>query len=97
MTIVPELRIGEGWDVHALVAGRPLVLGGVVVPHTQGLAGHSDADALLHAITDALLGAVAWATSAAISPTPTRRMPVPTRHGCWPRRFSACANVAGRW
>jgi 2-C-methyl-D-erythritol 2,4-cyclodiphosphate synthase len=54
-----ELRIGEGWDVHALVAGRPLVLGGVVVPHSHGLDGHSDADALLHAITDALLGAAA--------------------------------------
>jgi 2-C-methyl-D-erythritol 2,4-cyclodiphosphate synthase len=51
------LRIGEGWDTHALVAGRPLVLGGVTVPHTHGLLGHSDADALLHAITDALLGA----------------------------------------
>lgn len=51
------LRIGEGWDVHALVAGRPLILGGVTVPHTMGLAGHSDADALAHAITDALLGA----------------------------------------
>ena len=51
------LRIGEGWDVHALVAGRPLVLGGVTVPHTHGLDGHSDADALAHAITDALLGA----------------------------------------
>lgn len=54
-----DLRIGEGWDIHALVAGRPLVLGGVTVPHTHGLLGHSDADALLHAITDALLGAVA--------------------------------------
>ena len=53
------LRIGEGWDVHALVAGRPLVLGGVTVPHSHGLAGHSDADALAHAITDALLGAAA--------------------------------------
>jgi 2-C-methyl-D-erythritol 2,4-cyclodiphosphate synthase len=53
------LRIGEGWDTHALVAGRPLVLGGVTVPHTHGLLGHSDADALLHAITDALLGAAA--------------------------------------
>jgi 2-C-methyl-D-erythritol 2,4-cyclodiphosphate synthase len=52
-----DLRVGEGWDVHALVTGRPLVLGGVVVPHTHGLLGHSDADALLHAITDALLGA----------------------------------------
>jgi len=49
-------RIGEGWDVHALVTGRPLVLGGVTVPHSHGLQGHSDADALLHAITDALLG-----------------------------------------
>lgn len=50
------LRIGEGWDTHALVAGRPLVLGGVTIPHSHGLLGHSDADALLHAITDALLG-----------------------------------------
>ena len=52
-------RIGEGWDIHALVAGRPLILGGVNVPHTMGLDGHSDADALAHAITDALLGAAA--------------------------------------
>jgi 2-C-methyl-D-erythritol 2,4-cyclodiphosphate synthase len=52
-------RIGEGWDVHALVPGRALVLGGVAIPHTHGLLGHSDADALLHAITDALLGAAA--------------------------------------
>ena len=51
------LRIGEGWDTHQLVTGRPLVLGGVTIPHTHGLLGHSDADALLHAITDALLGA----------------------------------------
>jgi 2-C-methyl-D-erythritol 2,4-cyclodiphosphate synthase len=53
----PSLRIGEGWDTHQLVVGRPLVLGGVTVPHSHGLLGHSDADALLHAITDALLGA----------------------------------------
>lgn len=52
-------RVGEGWDTHQLVAGRPLVLGGVTIPHTHGLLGHSDADALLHAITDALLGAAA--------------------------------------
>jgi 2-C-methyl-D-erythritol 2,4-cyclodiphosphate synthase len=51
------LRIGEGWDIHALVAGRPLVLGGVTIAHSHGLLGHSDADALLHAITDAVLGA----------------------------------------
>ncbi len=54
-----NIRIGEGWDTHALVAGRKLVLGGIEVPHTMGLMGHSDADALLHAITDALLGAAA--------------------------------------
>jgi len=54
-----SLRIGEGWDVHALVADRPLVLGGVIVPFHLGLLGHSDADVLLHAITDALLGAAA--------------------------------------
>lgn len=53
------IRIGEGWDTHALVAGRPLVLGGVTIPHTHGLLGHSDADALAHAVTDALLGAAA--------------------------------------
>ncbi len=55
-TSIP-FRIGEGWDVHALVPGRPLVIGGVTIPHTHGLLGHSDADVLLHAITDALLGA----------------------------------------
>ena len=53
------LRVGEGWDTHALVVGRPLVLGGVRIEHSHGLLGHSDADALLHAITDALLGAAA--------------------------------------
>ena len=52
-----RLRVGEGWDTHALVEGRPLVLGGVRIEHSHGLLGHSDADALLHAITDALLGA----------------------------------------
>ncbi len=53
------IRIGEGWDIHQLVEGRKLILGGVEIPHTKGLLGHSDADALLHAITDALLGAAA--------------------------------------
>ena len=52
-------RIGEGWDVHQLVPGRKLILGGVEIPHLTGLLGHSDADVLLHAITDALLGAAA--------------------------------------
>lgn len=54
-----KLRIGEGWDIHQLVAGRKLILGGVEIPFEKGLLGHSDADALLHAITDALLGAAA--------------------------------------
>ena len=54
-----QFRIGEGWDVHALVPGRRLVIGGVEVPFHLGLLGHSDADVLLHAITDALLGAAA--------------------------------------
>ncbi len=52
-----SMRIGQGFDVHALVEGRPLIIGGVTIPHTHGLLGHSDADVLLHAITDALLGA----------------------------------------
>jgi 2-C-methyl-D-erythritol 2,4-cyclodiphosphate synthase len=53
----PNIRIGEGWDVHALVPGRKLIIGGVDIPFDRGLMGHSDADVLLHAITDALLGA----------------------------------------
>jgi len=53
------MRIGEGFDVHALVEGRPLIIGGVHIPFDKGLAGHSDADVLLHAICDALLGAAA--------------------------------------
>lgn len=56
-TDLPNIRIGEGWDTHALVPGRKLIIGGVDVPHTTGLLGHSDADVLLHAIIDALLGA----------------------------------------
>jgi len=54
-----DIRIGNGFDVHALVAGRALVLGGVTIPYERGLDGHSDADVLLHALADALLGALA--------------------------------------
>ena len=53
------MRIGQGFDVHALVAGRALVIGGVVIPYERGLEGHSDADVLLHAVCDALIGAAA--------------------------------------
>jgi len=52
-----KLRVGQGFDVHALVEGRDLIIGGVKIPHTHGLLGHSDADVLLHAVTDAVLGA----------------------------------------
>ena len=52
-----QLRIGQGWDIHALVEGRPLIIGGIHIPFHLGLDGHSDADVLLHAITDALIGA----------------------------------------
>lgn len=52
-----DIRVGQGYDVHALVPGRKLILGGVDIPHDRGLLGHSDADALLHAVTDALFGA----------------------------------------
>ena len=54
-----NLRVGNGFDAHALVEGRALVIGGVTIPHDRGLAGHSDADVLLHAISDAILGALA--------------------------------------
>lgn len=54
---LPPFRIGQGYDCHALVPGRPLIVGGARIPHSAGLLGHSDADVLLHAITDALLGA----------------------------------------
>lgn len=52
-----NVRVGQGFDVHALVEGRDLIIGGVKIPHTHGLLGHSDADVLLHAVTDAVLGA----------------------------------------
>lgn len=59
MSVQPEYRMGMGHDVHRLVEGRPLILGGVTIRFEKGLEGHSDADALLHAITDSILGAVA--------------------------------------
>ena len=55
---LPLVRIGNGYDVHGLIEGRKLILGGVDIPHTKGLDGHSDADALVHALCDALLGAM---------------------------------------
>ncbi len=57
--MMQDIRVGHGYDVHRLVPDRPLILGGVTIPHSTGLLGHSDADVLLHAISDALLGALA--------------------------------------
>jgi 2-C-methyl-D-erythritol 2,4-cyclodiphosphate synthase len=57
MNDFPPFRIGQGYDCHALVSGRKLIIGGVTIPHATGLLGHSDADVLLHAVTDALFGA----------------------------------------
>ena len=62
------LRIGQGYDVHRLVSGRRLVVGGVEIPHETGLLGHSDADVLLHAISDALLGAAAMGDTGCLFP-----------------------------
>ena len=58
-SVATPLRVGQGFDVHALVTGRPLIIGGVEIAYERGLLGHSDADVLLHAVTDALLGAAA--------------------------------------
>ena len=72
------MRIGMGYDVHRLTEGRPLILGGVEIPYEKGLLGHSDADVLLHAIMDALLGAAALGISEHISRTrirPTKEYP----------------------
>ena len=58
-SLIPPFRIGQGWDSHRIETGRPLILGGVAIPCEFGLAGHSDADVLFHAVTDAVLGALA--------------------------------------
>lgn len=63
-----SLRVGLGYDSHRFAAGRPLVLGGVVIPHDRGLAGHSDADAVAHALTDAILGAAGLGDIGALFP-----------------------------
>jgi 2-C-methyl-D-erythritol 4-phosphate cytidylyltransferase / 2-C-methyl-D-erythritol 2,4-cyclodiphosphate synthase len=90
------MRLGEGWDIHALVPGRKLILGGVHVPHDKGLDGHSDADALAHAITDALLGAAALGDIGAISRTPTRNSKALIQWCCSPRLQNACEPPATR-
>ena len=73
------MRIGHGYDVHRLVEGRDLILGGVKIDFELGLLGHSDADVLLHAVSDALLGQPDWGISASISriPTPSTKERIP--------------------
>jgi len=93
--IVP-FRIGQGFDVHALVPGRPLIIGGVTIPFERGLLGHSDADVLLHTLTDAILGAAGLGDIGRISPTPTRASRAPTPACCSARRRRRCGRPAGR-
>lgn len=93
----PVMKIGLGCDVHAFAADRKLILGGVDIPHHQGLDGHSDADVLAHAVSDALLGAVRGETSANSSPTPIRPMPGLIRSSCslpWPISFARRATTS---
>jgi 2-C-methyl-D-erythritol 2,4-cyclodiphosphate synthase len=93
----PNFRIGEGWDVHALVPGRPLVIGGVTIPHPAGLLGHSDADVLLHALTDALLGAAGLGDIGSHFPDTDAGSRAPTPCACWPRRPPGARGRGGRW
>lgn len=79
------MRIGHGYDVHRLVEGRALILGGVRIPFEKGLDGHSDADVLTHAVMDALLGAAAMGTSASSFRTPTTAISARTASPCCAR------------
>lgn len=72
------MRIGHGYDVHKLVEGRKCIIGGVDIPHDKGLLGHSDADVLLHAISDAVLGAAAMGDIGHLFPIPMKNGKVPT-------------------
>ncbi len=77
------MRVGQGYDVHPFEQGRPLVLGGVVFEGETGLAGHSDADVLTHAIVDALLGAAAMGDIGMHFPALTSAGGTPTASRCW--------------
>ena len=93
-----NIRVGQGYDVHQLVEGRDLILGGVNIPFEKGLLGHSDADVLLHAITDALLGAAGFgAISAVIFLIPQPNSKMLTAVCCCARLIKACRSWVGRW
>jgi 2-C-methyl-D-erythritol 2,4-cyclodiphosphate synthase len=93
-TNLPALRVGEGWDTHALVVGRPLVLGGVTIAHSHGLLGHSDADACCTPSPTRCWAGPGWATSAATSRTRRSSSRAPIRTACSPRPCAACG---GGW
>ncbi len=76
------MRIGHGYDVHQLVEGRPLILGGVEIDYELGLLGHSDADVLIHAVCDGILGAWLWEIWGVIFPIPMLPMPESTAVNC---------------
>ena len=78
-----RMRVGLGYDVHAFAPGRKLILGGVEVPHHQGLDGHSDADVLAHAVSDALLGAIRGETLVSCFPIPIRPTKEPIHLNCF--------------
>jgi len=88
---VSEMRIGQGFDVHQLVAGRRLVIGGVEIAHDKGLLGHSDADVLLHAICDALLGAAALGDIGRHFPDSDRATGASTAGNCCAAWRGSCA------
>ena len=93
MTIT--FRVGQGFDVHALVPGRRLVIGGVEIPFERGLLGHSDADVLLHAITDAILGAAGLGDIGAMFPDSDERHRDADSRDCCARPSSAHVRRAG--
>ena len=86
------MRVGLGYDVHAFAPDRKLILGGVEIPHHQGLLGHSDADVLAHAVADALLAPSAAGTSASCSPTPTLPTKGQIRSNCLPLSQTSCVS-----
>jgi 2-C-methyl-D-erythritol 2,4-cyclodiphosphate synthase len=90
MKTPPPFRVGQGYDSHALVPGRPLIIGGVTIPHRAGLMGHSDADVLLHAITDALFGAAGLGDIGRHFPDTDASYAVPTPACCCERPDRSC-------
>jgi len=90
------MRVGHGFDVHAFAAGRPLVLGGVEVPHDRGLAGHSDGDVLLHAIIDALLGAAGLGDIGKMFPSDDERWAGASSRELLSRAYAAVRRHSGQ-